>query len=232
MTGVYEAIAREEVAFECAIDTDYIRHMVAKGGPCEEDDEEFAAWIARAHALASGGQLSDDEIENLRRAFGTAMSTQTMQGFALAKPHGYAGDFEIIDRIYQSWTSPDPALANWDHYFHRSAGARAVRNRKAYFHCLLYRYATRPNSRILKLGVGPGRSMYEWLSTNPDSQAVFDCVKLTPRRSPMPPNSIALLPIESASFEPMPAATSRTSTTISSGPQASSTISTMTFFAR
>lgn len=180
MNEVDEAIAREEVAFTRGIDIDYIRHLVAKGGPSEEDDGDFNAWMARTHAL-TGGKLTEAENDELRQVFGTALSLQTMQGFIFTKPHGYAGDFEIIDRIYQTWISPDPDLANWDHFFHRMAAPRAVRNRKTYFHRLLDHYATDPTTRILKVGVGPGRSMYEWQSANLDSRVAFDCIEIDPK---------------------------------------------------
>lgn len=161
-------------------DIDYIRRLVAQGGPREEDDGEFNAWMARAHAFAVAGQLLEQDKTKLLEAFGAAMSPLTMQGFAVNKPHGYAGDFEIIDRIYQHHISADPALANWDRFFHRQAAPKAVRNRKTYFHRLLDHHDSAGVPRVLKIGVGPGRSMFEWLSTNPLSKATFDCVEIDP----------------------------------------------------
>jgi len=153
---------------------------VAQGGPREEDDDELNAWMARAHAFAIVGQLPERDKTELLEAFGAAMSLLTMQGFALNKPHGYAGDFEIIDRIYQHHVSADPALANWDRLFHRQAAPKAVRNRKTYFHRLLDHHDAAGSPRVLKIGVGPGRSMFEWISTNPSSKATFDCVEIDP----------------------------------------------------
>ena len=46
------------------------------------------------------------------------LSLETMQGHAYLKPHGYAGDFELIDKIYTYWKSDDPNLIRWDDYFH------------------------------------------------------------------------------------------------------------------
>lgn len=166
--------------FSREADIDYIRRLVAQGGPREEDDNELNAWMARAHAFSVAGQLLERDKAKLLDAFGTAMSPLTMQGFALNKPHGYAGDFEIIDRIYQHHVSADPALANWDRLFHRQAAPKAVRNRKAYFHRLLDHHDAAGSPRVLKIGVGPGRSMFEWLSTRPSSKAVFDCVEIDP----------------------------------------------------
>lgn len=108
------------------------------------------------------------------------MTPLTLQGFAVNKPHGYAGDFEIIDRIYRCHVSDDPALANWDHFFHRQAAPQAVRNRKTYFHRLLDHHDATGSPHILKIGVGPGRSMFEWLSEHPSSKATFDCVEIDP----------------------------------------------------
>ena len=34
---------------------------------------------------------------------------------------------------------------------------------------------------VLKLGVGPGRSMFEWLESNPNAQVHFECVELDPK---------------------------------------------------
>lgn len=166
--------------FSLEADIAYIRRLVVQGGPREEDDAELSAWMARAHAFSVAGQLSEQDKVEILTAFGATMSPLTMQGFALNKPHGYAGDFEIIDRIYQNHVSSDFALANWDRFFHRQAAPMAVRNRKTYFHRLLDHHAATGSPRILKIGVGPGRSMFEWLSANPSSKAVFDCVEIDP----------------------------------------------------
>lgn len=169
-------------AYGFSRDTDfaYIRHLVAQGGPRETDDDEFRAWMARAHAYAVAGQLTGQNRAEVLDAFGVTMTPLTMQGLALNKPRGYAGDFEIIDRIYLNHVSPDPVLANWDHFFHRQAAPRAVRNRKTYFHRLLDHHAASGSPRTLKVGVGPGRSMFEWLCANPSSEAMFDCVEVDP----------------------------------------------------
>jgi SAM-dependent methyltransferase len=161
-------------------DINYIRRLVAQGGPRVEDDDELNAWMARAHTFAVAGQLQEEDKAELLEAFGKAMSPLTMQGFALKKPHGYAGDFEIIDRIYQHHVSADPVLANWDRLFHRQAAPKAVRNRKTYFHHLLDHHDATGSPRILKIGVGPGRSMFEWLTAHPSSKATFDCVEIDP----------------------------------------------------
>ena len=120
-------------------------------------------------------------MTDLRLAFGTALTAATMQGFAFCKPHGYGGDYEIIDNMYRCHISPDPAFANWDQYYHWGAAAKAVRNRKTYFHQRLDRASScRSRLRVLKIASGPGRSMFEWLSANPNAPVTFQCVEIDP----------------------------------------------------
>lgn len=85
-----------------------------------------------------------------------------MQGYAYLKPNGYAGCYEIIDRVYQHRVSPDPGAANWDRYFHLMPATRAVRNRKDYFKAWLAdRARTARAWRLLNLASGPCRDVSE-----------------------------------------------------------------------
>lgn len=160
----------------------YVRRLVEQGGPKPEDYEAFTSWVDRLDRDRREGRLSEERVGELRRAFGNALGPSTVQGFALTKPHGYAGDFEVIDRIYQRWTSPDPRLSAWDRYLHQHACAIAVRNRKTYFHGLLDRCARRvERPRILKIASGPGRSMFEWMTRHPGVEVDIHCVELDPK---------------------------------------------------
>lgn len=155
---------------------DYIGHLVARGGPTEADYAVIDELMQRLD------EMSPPELGALRAAFGDALSASTMQGFAFLKPHGYAGDFEIIDRIYCGYESPVPRIAAWDRYFHLQPASSAVRNRKAYFHVLLDAQVARGGARrVLNLASGPGRCMAEWLDARPAAPVRFDCVELDPK---------------------------------------------------
>ena len=160
-------------------DFELIERLVSKHGPTRADYPSLNEWFGRVHAYATKGVLSQVDINSLREAFGEAMSPATLQGFVCAKPHGYAGDFEIIDKIYTTHISPNPRLMRWDGYFHSQQAPKAVRNRKDYFHQLLDRhYARKGSLHVLKLASGPGRSMFEWLSKNKGADVNFDCIEL------------------------------------------------------
>jgi hypothetical protein len=172
------SVRRQDV-FQLKDHVAYIRRLVEQGGPRESDFSTLDYWIIDVHTAWHTGKLSGSELAEIRAAFGDALSPSTMQGFALTKPHGYPGDFEVIDRMYQMSVSSDPRLANWDRFFHQHAAPKAVRNRKTYFHRLLDRHSVRKQPlRVLKIASGPGRSMFEWLSAHPNAPVTFECVEI------------------------------------------------------
>jgi len=116
-------------------------------------------------------------LSPLRRALGEALSAETMQGFAFRKPHGYAGDYEIIDRIYRGYTARAPHLSRWDRFFQSTPAAQAVRNRKAYFQELVRSMAAaRGRLDVLNVASGPGRDVREYLEAHRSARVRFDCI--------------------------------------------------------
>src|SRR4051812_38941450 len=108
-------------------------HFIQVGGPeVYEYEEMTSVWNNLVlNSAASGGEgLTKEQLGTL---FGDEFLYQTFQGFGYRKPHGYAGDFEIIDSIYQQKTSTDARFQKWDKYFHSTEACKAVRNRKEYF---------------------------------------------------------------------------------------------------
>ena len=161
----------------------FIDALVTQGGPNESDYELFASWLEEIGELAETGELSLDDVTALQNRFGEAYSLATLQGFSLLKPHGYAGDYEIIDKVYQHHVAPEKHLANWDRYFHALPAANAVRNRKTYFHDLLDRCMSTSAGalKVLNIASGPGRDVCEYLSVRQDAKIHFHCVEQDPR---------------------------------------------------
>lgn len=160
-------------------DLQFIESLVTRGGPTQMDYPALNDWFSSVHQRVRQGDYPESDLLALRAAFGDAMSPATLQGFVCAQPHGYPGDFEIIDKIYVRHLSPKPHLLKWDAYFHAQPATKAVRNRKDYFHTLLDAHSRRRKPlRVLKLASGPGRSMFEWLSANRNADVDFTCIEL------------------------------------------------------
>lgn len=153
-----------------------IRTLVAAKGPKPSEYEDLSARILQLQVSVQRGEITRTEIIEVLNLFPDQFSEKTLQGCALRKPHGYAGDYEMMEKIYSLHISSDPDLANWDRYFQAQHAPQAVRNRKNYFHTVLDRHTQEKEATVLKLGVGPGRSMYEWLERTKSTRVNIECV--------------------------------------------------------
>jgi SAM-dependent methyltransferase len=164
--------------------TEYLRSLVEKGGPDIPDYDDLASCFRSISALLRYGEISPEHLATIWSALGEAFcSTKTMQGFTIVKPHGYAGDFEIIDRIYQQWHSPEPQFARWDTFYHTQQAPRAVRNRKEYFLNLVDELAqlnSGEDMSILNVGCGPSRDVLEAMQRHSGALS-FECIDMDPR---------------------------------------------------
>jgi extracellular factor (EF) 3-hydroxypalmitic acid methyl ester biosynthesis protein len=88
-----------------------MRVMVEAGGPTQEQYPEVHRWLRETEGLLTRMGLTRDYLFGFWRDLGADFLNDTMQGLALRKPHGYAGDFEIIDRIYTQHISSNPTHA-------------------------------------------------------------------------------------------------------------------------
>lgn len=158
----------------------YIDKLLHQGGPSQEDYPNIDAWMNGVYHRVKAGYIGPQHILSLRARFGDVFSSETLAGLALMKPHGYPGDYEIIDKIYQTSISRVPHLYKWDQFTQTLAAVQAVRNRKTYFHELLRcRHAAKQGRplHVLNIASGPGRDMFEYLSTNGSREIYFDCVE-------------------------------------------------------
>ncbi len=162
------------------ISGEYIVSLVNNGGPEPGQYDELNQWFQNVGAKVRENELTRDQVRELRNLFGDAFSLDTMQGFAANKPHGHAGDYEIIDRIYTKWHSPKRHLVNWDRFFHSRHGAIAVRNRKEYFKDLLSEVddSAIHAAKVLDIGSGPCRDIFEYLQEKPSTRIGFHCLDI------------------------------------------------------
>lgn len=160
--------------------TNYLKTLIDRGGPNEEDYYDLDAWIIEITEQVKIGVLGKSDINELIDLFGDAFSEETMQGFAFKKPHGYAGDFEIIDRIYQGYMSSHPHFKKWDIYWQSHAAACAVRNRVNYLYDLLNNIGIRNSAgrlEVLNLASGPGRDLLNYFDNAPETNIHLDCIE-------------------------------------------------------
>ena len=154
-----------------------IDKIVSNNGPDVHEYDKLNSTINYIGELRQKEILKNEDIHELRKKLGDAiLTTKTLQGFGYIKPHGYPGDFEMIDKIHTNFISNEKQFSKWDHFCQSQAACKAVRNRKDYFKKLLQTKANDIN--ILNLASGPCRDVIEYLEENPKSEISFDCVEL------------------------------------------------------
>lgn len=156
---------------------DYAKNLINIGGP---NPDEYEDLTSACHALRDMN-LSTSDVALLHEVLKPILDIDSVFGFAFLKPHGYSGDFEMINRIYQQWTSPDSTkFHKWDGFFHHLDSATAVRNRKQYLINQLNQLTERKESpRVLNLASGPCSDLYEFFSTNEHSENLHvDCLDM------------------------------------------------------
>lgn len=86
--------------------------------------------------------------------------SKSIIGHVLNKPYGYAGDFEIIDRLYTNDVSSEYYF--WDKYILNTNAVKAVQNRKTYFKKLvLNKLQNGKTCSLLNIASGPARDLKE-----------------------------------------------------------------------
>ncbi|HKK73601.1 MAG TPA: class I SAM-dependent methyltransferase [Saprospiraceae bacterium] len=162
---------------------DFLDQILAKNGPDPEDYTVLNQYITRLDKDHKMGLLKSGKVEALKYQMENLLPKSSNLGWAQRKPLGYAGDHQVIDRMYRFQVSSNPKNCKWDIYFHRIQAAQAVRNRKTYFKNLLLRKTLLHSGtfRVLNLASGPARDILEFLQENPGADVHFTCVELDQR---------------------------------------------------
>ncbi|MEL6589466.1 MAG: class I SAM-dependent methyltransferase [Bacteroidota bacterium] len=158
---------------------DYISDVMRNNGPEEAQYQEHLEWYNQLNHEIQNGIWTKEEIDQMRDLFGKAYkSTETLQGFVFVKPHGYAGDFEVIEKIYGKKVNRSPLYSKFDLFFQAQSAPNAVRNRKEYFKKILKEKLAHSQKklRVLNLASGPCRGIKEYLAGESNHHFQIDCI--------------------------------------------------------
>lgn len=131
---------------------------------------------------------SEAKIYKLKKIFERRYQKYFLEGeyirWSFQKPYGYAGDFKIIDDIYQNLPQAGGLTRLWDNWFLQLATCVSVRERKEDFKKIISDFVkkqNRKNIRIMSLASGPAREIKELLETDSQklfAEVTFDCYDL------------------------------------------------------
>ncbi|NDY89965.1 class I SAM-dependent methyltransferase [Ideonella livida] len=153
------------------------------GGPQPAQYRLLQDTLGQLHQARLTGRLSSQELDGLRRSLGEAMGEHTLQGRAWLKPQGPGGDYRLMDDLYLQRISALPQLAAWDRFLLDQPCVRALQQRKAHFkqtvHELCVSGGHRP-LKVLNVGCGPCREVFEYLEEQAGTPVQFVCVDQNP----------------------------------------------------
>lgn len=128
-------------------------------------DNGLKDQIVRINALTHS--IPQHRSEIMQQCFeiaGKYMDDSVILRHAREKPFGYAGDFQLIDWIYDNKPLSEGKGRFLDKAFLRSPSAQSVRNRKVFLTEKLYTVLdTNRKTSVLNLGCGPCRELYDAL---------------------------------------------------------------------
>jgi hypothetical protein len=132
-----------------------------------------AALSASLHRLAQTG-LWGEANQIPSSAFwqiaGPCLEVGVLQRHARLKPHGYAGDYQMLHWIATDYCCPDPLGKAFDRYFQRQAAPQAVRSRTRQTAAAIVAHRLQSagaNYHVVSVGSGPALDVYQALAQLP-----------------------------------------------------------------
>lgn len=116
----------------------------------------------------------DSRLYRLKKIFEKRYRKHFLYGdltrWSFEKPFGYAGDFKIIEDIYENKPRTKGFDRLWDNYFQQMAASKATRERKEDYKKILGNFIKKNKDRdvrILNLASGPAREIKELFESAP-----------------------------------------------------------------
>jgi extracellular factor (EF) 3-hydroxypalmitic acid methyl ester biosynthesis protein len=159
---------------------DQVQRLI-DNGISSSDFKMLDKLILSLSAAVNNGEITKSELSEISRSFGEEFLNNTVQGYGLLKPHGYAGDYMMIDKIYTYHKSDIDKYRIWAEYFHQSSAPIAVRNRKEYFKAKMKHKLKSATStlELLNVASGPARDLLELYQGIEDPNALkTTCIEI------------------------------------------------------
>lgn len=168
------AALRAEVRSIAAAFVERLQHAeAATGGWADEPLAEVLLEAALSECLlrlagtGCRGPANRLPSHELWKIAGAWLEKGSLQFHARQKPHGYAGDHEMLTRICRQSCCDHPLGRLFDRYFHRQAAPQAVRARTEQVAAALVTHVMQHDGRpchAVSVGSGPGLDFCQALS--------------------------------------------------------------------
>lgn len=158
---------------------DELNAVIERGGPQSSEYHEVLKNATLLTDMVREGVLLKQEVLAALNASELLFDANSLIGHVNLKPYGYAGDYQVIDRMYQKELR-DTSQPNWDLFILNQPAAVAVRNRKSYFISLINKILSeRKQLELCNIASGPGRDLFEaYRQLSPEKQLNTTCIEM------------------------------------------------------
>ena len=136
-------------------------------------DAALSRCLGRLGRTGCWGEANRLPSSELWRIAGPLLEAGSLQAHARFKPRGYAGDFEMLRRIWEQSCCDDPLGRAFDCYFLRQAAPQAVRSRMQQTAAALVSHRlgfSRREYHVTSVGSGPAIDVAEALAMLPEDR--------------------------------------------------------------
>ena len=136
-------------------------------------DAALSECLALLAATGCWGQANQLPSSELWRIAGPVLEVGVLQHCARFKPHGYAGDYEMLARICEDFCCDHPLGRAFDRYFQNQAAPQAVRSRTQQTAAALAADCLARDSgtyRVASVGSGPAIDVGRALAMLPEER--------------------------------------------------------------
>ena len=159
---------------------DFFLTINKKGGPDISDYYTLTKCIDSIPELLRHGVISNSDIEMLISQCEYLNVEKSIMGHIKIKPLGYAGDYQIIEKVYQKEASEK--YLRWDLFTIDNPAAEAVRNRKEFFKTLiLEKLQQQEHIHLLNIASGPARDLKELYDVIDPQRLKTTCIEIDNR---------------------------------------------------
>ena len=152
-----------------------LTNIVEQGGPHVGEYDQLDYLVSQISHRISLNDFRTEDLSSLKQRCGFLDDVESIMGHIRLKPHGYPGDYSIIDRIYTHAASANNL--KWDLYSLANSAAVAVRNRKEYFKTRAT-HKLQGGGKFLNVASGPARDLFEFYGTTRQGTTYTTCVEM------------------------------------------------------
>jgi len=160
----------------------FLNTMIKKGGPQPHDYPFFNQVLENLSNSIESKEVSKEDLKPIYQLFDGEFLEKSVHGHSFRKPFGYAGDFLVIDKVYQKEIHPE--YKRWDEFILNHRTCDGIRNRKEYFKNLLTHICQTSNLAkidLLNVASGPARDLLELYTHCEETERLYtDCVEYDP----------------------------------------------------